>query len=851
MINLYDVLEASNGQLFGEPAAQLFSSFSLIAAQAQENHLFVAIRGDYGDTHQDMEQAVENGASGLLCTEPPTFDTEDVSVIVVKDTQQALFEWVNFVLARFKVRTVAVIGTAKRTTTVAAIATVLESAHMVHTCTDDEQIGRLSLPLALAKLEPGHDVFVTELLATNPGELSELMQITAPHTLIVTEIGRANLSQFESVEQIAAEYQRAVTDMPADGLVVLNYDDPQARALYSETDAHVLTVGAGSFGADLLAFNLVPGPARTGFDLRHGEDRYVGNWVPLSGQAQLYSALFALAVASANDLPMDTALRALTELEPLPGRMNVFIGKNGCLVVDDTYDATPESALDALTWLAKIRDDDTRLIVILGDIDNLGESTRLAHRQVGLRAAEIADVIITEGAQAALAGRAAQDVSTPGQQIHIAYSMKDTIDILGNGDTLTDRDLVYVTGGASARMEAVVKALLDNDDDHAKLVRQSENTPRLALSRRPLRPSWVEFDDQALAGNVRTIKSFIGDDVAMMATVKADAYGHGAVAVSRIALQNGADYLAVASMYEALELRNAGIDAPILVLSYTPIYAVREAVRHNITVTVYDLSLARAYNNAARELRGELRVHVKVDTGMGRLGVLPADAVEMFRHLVTLQHINIEGIYTHFSVADEDRDYTERQVQAFKDVLIPLRAAGIQFDYIHTSNSAGLVLSDTFHFDMVRAGLVMYGYQETQIIEPPINVRPALTWKTVIAQVKTLPTGHAIGYGNDYITRKPERVAVIPVGYADGFRRGPRNWGAVLVGGQLAPVRGRVSMEKTVISVDHIDGVSIGDEVVLLGRQGDLEITAEDIAKQIGTISYEVLTSVIPRVPRQ
>ncbi|MEL6149449.1 MAG: alanine racemase [Chloroflexota bacterium] len=853
MISLYDILEASNGQLFGEAAAQLFTGFSLDPAHAQESHLFVAIKSDFGDTHQNMSEAIQNGATGVLCSSPPEFDTENVSVIVVRDTEKAIMDWTRYALRQSTARKIAVTGTAGRTTTIAAIAAVLGTEYRVHTHTDEYHIGRLSLPLALAKMEQHVDFILVDMMADRVGELAQLMDIVQPEAVVVANIGQAYLDRFESMEHIAVEHAVTVENLPENGFAVLNYDDDRVRTLYGRTHARTMTVGIDSFGADLMAYNIVVGPSRTGFDLRAGNKRYVGNWVPQAGEMQLYCALFALSIGMHYNIPVDDALRSLTNLDPLPGRMNVFIGQNGCLIIDDTYDATPESTIAALDWLEKISDESTRLIFMFGDIDHLGEANRQAHRYIGQRAAEIADIIITEGAHAAVAGRAAQDVAAAGSglQVYMAYSLKDAVETLTLIGDLNEQDTVLVCGGAGAQMELIVRALLPDESDHGKLTRQRELDTITIQPGRPLQPSWVEVNMELLATNVRTIKGYLGEEVAMMATVKADAYGHGAVAVSQVALQNGADYLAVASVREALELRDAGINAPILVLSYTPVYAVREALRHGITITVYDLDLARAYNKVAREMNRKLKIHVKVDSGMGRLGILPGEAVDLFRHLLTMQNLDLEGIYTHFSNADENEEYTAEQYKAFRGVLIPLRAGGIKFQYVHVANSAGMLVDRKYHHNMVRTGIAMYGYPETAIGEQIEGLQPLLTWKTVIAQVKTLPPGHYIGYGNEYITRDYERVAVIPVGYADGLRRAPVNWGNVLVHGQVATIRGRVSMEKTVISVNHIEGVSVGDEVVLLGRQGEASITAQDVADRLETISYEVLTGVLARIPRR
>ncbi|RMF80958.1 MAG: alanine racemase [Chloroflexi bacterium] len=366
-----------------------------------------------------------------------------------------------------------------------------------------------------------------------------------------------------------------------------------------------------------------------------------------------------------------------------------------------------------------------------------------------------------------------------------------------------------------------------------------------------LRPSRVEIDLDALAVNVRELKQIVGDDVTLMAVVKANGYGHGAVAVSRVALRNGADYLGVSSMVEALELRDAGIAAPILVLSYTPVALVGDAVRQGITLTLYDFALAEAYNRLAAQMGRRLNVHIKVDTGMGRLGVVNGAAVAFVEAVATLPHLELEGIYTHFSVADERSAYTDEQAENFRRILYDLKTAGYAFHYYHAANSAATLASSDNHFNMVRVGLAMYGLSPSKTVAVPPTFRPVMSWKTVIAQVKTLPAGHPVGYGNTYRTQSEERIAIIPVGYADGLRRAPQTWRHVLVHGQPAPLVGRVSMEKTAISVSHIADVAIGDEVVLLGKQGQAYITAEQIGAWLGTINYEVVTSILPRVWRQ
>jgi Alr-MurF fusion protein len=558
-----------------------------------------------------------------------------------------------------------------------------------------------------------------------------------------------------------------------------------------------------------------------------------------------------VAVGLHYDIPAADSLRALTELEPLPGRMRPLIGANGALLIDDTYKADTASTFSALDWLQTVvRRDGGRAIVVLGDMDVAGSAGQRGHRRAGQRASEFADALITLGAEASLGARAALDQGMEPRAVRTTYSTHDAVQSVLSLE-LKSNDLVLLKGGAASRLDLVTGALLNDPADAVQLT-YTQEMAALALTTRPNRPAWVEIDRDSLAHNVRRLKQFVGDAVTLFAVVKADAYGHGAVGVARTALQNGAEYLAVANIHEAIDLRDAGITAPILMMSYLPPEMARQAVQYDLTATVYDLEMARLYDAAARDQSAKLRVHVKVDTGMGRLGIMADKAISLFRNLVKLTHLEVEGVYTHFSTADDfDGAYVAEQGRRFRDILVPLRASGFQVRYIHACNSAGTLRGADWHFNAVRCGIAMYGLHPSAEVPVPADFRPVLTWKTVVAQVKTLPPRHPVGYGNTYVTTGEERVAVLPLGFADGFRRAPGHAGRVLIHGQYAPIRGRVSMEKTVVSVQAIPDVNIGDEVVIVGEQGSNRITAEDLADAWGTSNYEVVTAALARIPRR
>ncbi len=363
-------------------------------------------------------------------------------------------------------------------------------------------------------------------------------------------------------------------------------------------------------------------------------------------------------------------------------------------------------------------------------------------------------------------------------------------------------------------------------------------------------PSRVEIDLAVLAHNVRWLKSLAGTNAALMAVVKANAYGHGALAVARVALAHGADWLAVANMGEAIELRQAGIEAPILILSYLPAAAIPLAIEHDISISLYDEAQLPLYGAAIGTATGKLKLQLKVDTGMGRLGMRPQDVAPLVRRLRALAGIELEGIYTHFAAADEDPTYTSLQLDRFKRVLKSIQAESLRLKYVHAANSAALLTSPESYFNLLRPGLLLYGLSPSTDIATTAKLQPAMSWKTYVAQVKTLPAGSSVGYGRTYRAGAAETIAILPVGYADGLRRSPHTWREVLVHGLRAPLVGRVSMEKIAINISQIPDVAIGDEVVLLGKQGDDEISPDEIASWLGTINYEVLTSIAPRAPR-
>lgn len=361
---------------------------------------------------------------------------------------------------------------------------------------------------------------------------------------------------------------------------------------------------------------------------------------------------------------------------------------------------------------------------------------------------------------------------------------------------------------------------------------------------------WLEIDQDAITDNVRRLRRRLTPQTRLLAVIKADAYGHGAPATARSVLAGGVQMLGVASLAEALELRAAGIRAPVLLLAYVPPEAVPEAIAQDLTLTLFDTALARACDRAARQTGRALRAHIKLDSGLGRMGTPVAGALAFVRSLADLPALQLEGCYTHFALADEDPVWTQDQLQRFLRTVADLRRRGTRFPLLHAANSAATLSLPASHLDMVRPGIALYGLSPSERVPVPDEFQPALSWKTLVAQLKFLPAGHSAGYGRTWVADSPRRVAVLPVGYAQGFRRSPHAGGTVLLRGQVAPVIGRISMEKAAIDVTHIPEAAVGDEVVLLGQQGSARISAEMLAGRFGTSNYEVVSALSARLPR-
>jgi alanine racemase len=364
------------------------------------------------------------------------------------------------------------------------------------------------------------------------------------------------------------------------------------------------------------------------------------------------------------------------------------------------------------------------------------------------------------------------------------------------------------------------------------------------------RPTWVEIDHSALAHNYRTLSRLLPRSAQILAVVKANAYGHGLIPVSRTVSACGARFLGITSLEEALALKEAGIRTPPLILgNIFPFENLIPAIRNEVRVTVASPESARMCDRYARRLGKKVFAHAKIDTGMGRIGVSVRNAVAFVRGIRALPSVRLEGIYTHFSDSAEDPAFTRRQIRLFSEIVSALKASGISIPFVHCDNSAGLLKYPESRFTLVRPGLSLYGVWPAEFPGAP-QLKPVLSWKSRIVFLKDVPPQTPISYARTFTTRRRSRIATAAFGYADGFRRSLSNHSEVLVRGRRVRQVGRVTMDMTMLDVTGVPKVSIGDEVVLLGRQGAESIPVQELAGWLGTSPYETLCGISTRVPR-
>lgn len=369
---------------------------------------------------------------------------------------------------------------------------------------------------------------------------------------------------------------------------------------------------------------------------------------------------------------------------------------------------------------------------------------------------------------------------------------------------------------------------------------------------RNFRPVWAEINLDNIAYNMQQIRK-LAKSKELIGVVKADAYGHGAIDITPVLLENGASRLAVAVISEAIELRKSGIKCPIMILGLTPETLSEELINYDIEPAVSSYEYAYTLSELAKKKNKNVKIHIVVDTGMGRIGFLPCkESIEDIYKISRLPNIEIEGLFSHFCTADEaDKEYSRMQFEKYNWFCEQVNERNIKVNMRDIANSAAIIdLQDT-HYDGARPGIILYGYYPSnEVNKSALSIKPALTWKANIVHIKTLDKDQYIGYGRKFKTERKSVIATLPVGYADGYTRMMSGKAKVIINGKFAPVVGNICMDQCMVDITDIEGVKVGDEVILLGADENIKFDADDIAPMLGTINYEIICMISKRVPR-
>ncbi len=830
MIYLNDLLGVAGVRAESDALPERFPRFAFDSRRVREGDLFVAMRTDRGDGHEFIADALEAGAAAVLCER---WDGDEAQAILSDDPLETVRRYAMLAIGRFGPRVVAIAGSAGKTSIREFAAHILAGRFDVFRNAENFN-DLVGLPLAIGELDPGHEIAVLEMATDSHGEMAALAKLAPPSICILTQFDETYLEYFGSMDALAEEHRAIVEALPADGLLIYPAEDPVAKRLAAWFDGRKISYGIES-DVEVRASGVETEIDATKFTLEIGKDSEPVR-LGMPGLHNVRNALAAAALGLALDMEMGEIASRIATLEPVEGRFRLLESEAHGALFDDTFSNGPASLETALRHF-----DSTKLrpVGILGGIRHLGEAGPEVIDRLGPLVAAGLSALVTYGDAGRSLGDAALAAGIPPDRLKEAHTISQAGELVA---ALADADTpVFVKGAAEDRLERLTEKLL---------CRQSPAW-RQIVTVNPDAPVWIQIDLDAVGANTRRMLQIVGPEVSLLAVLKAEGYGHGALKVADAAVRAGAGGVAVARLDEARSLRDAGFSESILVLGATAPAESRQAVLSDCTLTVFDRRGIEALARAAAAIRRAVSVHLKIETGMGRLGAGVDEAACLARQIDETEWLRLEGTFTHLGRADQaDKADALSQLDKFDEALAAIRKAGVSPGLVHAANSAAALTIPRARYDAVRCGIALLGLDPAATAVLPEGFTPALTMKARIAQVKDLPAGRHVGYGTAGLLERDTRVAVVAAGYGDGLRRGPNNPGPVLVRGRPADIIGDVCMDMFMIDVSAIPAVQAGDEVTLIGGGKHSPVSVDRVARQTGTIGYEVITQLLPRVPR-
>lgn len=840
MIYLTDLLESEGILKFPNGLPERFPRFVFDSRRVREGDLFVAQQTDRGDGHEFIEDALSGGAAAVLCKH---WNGAPDRIILSKDPLKTVQHYASLVIRQFGPTVIAITGSVGKTSTREFAAHVIGEQYDVFRNPENYN-DSVGLPLAIGELDPGHEIAILEMASDSHGEIEKLTNLAPPSICVLTRFDETYLDCFGTMEELAKEHKSVIDALPSNGTVIYPTDDRIATSLASTFDGTKVSYGLES-NATVQADKLAVDIAATHFQLRVA-GTVLPVELPVPGIHNVKNALAAAGLGIVLGMDITQIVNRLSCLEPIAGRFRLLQSKTRGLIFDDTFVDGPASLEVALKYFEQTS---LQPIAVIGALRQIGTSEPEVMTRLGPLLARNLHTLICYGDDSKQLGLAAQTAGLAKEQIREAHTIVQAEDIVKSLDS--DRRPLFIKGNSNDRLERLVEPMLSQQSDAKVLLCRQSPVWQQIVTLNPDAPVWIQIDLDAIRENTKSLLDIVGPQVALLAVLKAEGYGHGALKVANTAMHAGAAGVAVARLDEARSLREAGFTDSILVLGATAPAESRQAALTDCELTVFDHRGIDALVRATNATQRTTGVHLKIETGMNRLGASVEDAAELAQKIVEAKWLQLEGTFTHLGQAHmQDKSDATAQLDRFDRALATIKRAGISPGLVHAANSAATLTIPRSHYDAVRCGIALLGLEPAETVSLAPEFKPALAMKARIAQVKHLPANSYVGYGTSGFTPKETRIAVVTAGYGDGIRRGPQNAGAVMVRKELAPILGDICMDMFMIDVSAIPAARSGDEVILLGGNPKSPVSVENIAKHTGTIAYEVISQLLPRIPR-
>jgi Alr-MurF fusion protein len=830
MLTLDLIRELTQGELIEGPGELTIGEVVVDSrGMLPRNCLFVAIEGERFDGHDFVGAAFEAGAAAALVHRGS--DSPIGPTIVVDDTRLALQRLAAGWRRMFDIPVIGITGSNGKTIVKEMLSAIWGQTRTVFRSPGsyNSQIG---VPLSLLGLRAEHELALIEAGISQVGEMEKLQAMIAPTCGVLTNIGLAHAAGLKDLETTAREKLRLFEHLEGP-LIYPGYEGTIHRAglpgrpvpfWVFEDDS---PIGLAGYVAQI---HDSPGPTQSApvsFSVRFPDGSVHLFALHVPGLHNVHNATAAIALSAELGCPVEVIRQGLAAFEMGEMRLEMHTTETGITLINDAYNSDPVSLRAALGVL-KHYAGRQRSVAILGDMLDLGSRTEEAHRAAGEFIARAGvDILLCMGEHARTMGDSAVAHGMLAESIRTVSGFEELHELVEG--LLAPGDVVLFKASRSVGLDRAARRLIES-----------------------VAPTRLFIDLDAIADNFHAIRRRVAPGTKIMAVVKSFAYGNDATRVSQLLVTQGVDALAVAYPDEAIPLRNKGLRIPILVTNTLAAEA-DKIVKYDLTGLVYSLPVAEALQRQAAALARTIDVHLEIDTGMNRCGLKPAEVRDFVEAMARFDHLRIVGAMTHFAAADDrlEDDFTARQIARFEAALSDIRSHGVDLQCVHAANTAGAWRFPGASYDMVRIGIGLYGlHPGPDVASAARETRAALKMTTRVIHVHAIEEGETVGYGRAWRADRRSTLATIAVGYNDGFPRFMSNGAEVLIRGKRCPVVGKVCMDVTMVDVTDLGDVEVGDEVVLFGSQGDAAISVDEWATRGGTINYEILCNVSPRVRR-